>query len=144
MKTLALHLAIKPGSSRCCQGDETRRCSWPNLKPDEGKERRLPVPHAALATRLGRFVAASAKFSLGTAEKGKWRTGLPSLAWNTNLSFIFGKAKKVRKKTAENLCARIFNATFNALQSGRRCRGDYDNSSLNSCLLSLSLSCRPS
>lgn len=102
----------------------------------------LPHDLGALSQRLQSFHWGQQRKENGGV--GDTRAGLPSLAWNTNLSFIFGKAKKVREKTAENLCARIFNATFNALQSGRRCRGDYDNSSLNSCLLSLSLSCRPS
>lgn len=68
------------------------------------------MPHAALATRLGRFVAASAKFSLGTAVKRNRRRSRRgrvaiALAWNTNLSFIFGKVKSARENCGKFMCA---------------------------------------
>lgn len=89
MKTLHSALeAIKPGRAAAAAAWDAALLLTSQTKA------KAQAAHAAQdAARLGRFVAASAKFSL-TGRGGKdvgERTGLPTLAWNTNLSFICGK-----------------------------------------------------
>lgn len=92
MKTLHSALeAIKPGRADAAAA----RDAWDAalLLTSQTKAKAQAAHAAQDAARLGRFVAASAKFSLtgrGGRDVGE-RTGLPTLAWNTNLSFICGK-----------------------------------------------------